>query len=201
MQYESADPFHTLRRIAIARSQDQPAKRLPVEAEELRLRKEMARVNASLAAVTEELAGARAELAAAHAQNSRLVEALGTVRARAGLRPEPGKPASIVEVQHAFLFALAAEHYEVNGGPYRLYHYTCERRAKHLSRPRQVAMWLCCRLTKASLPQIARAFGGRDHSTVWHARENIERTLAEDPLLQRAANRVLAQFCALEPQQ
>jgi chromosomal replication initiator protein len=35
--------------------------------------------------------------------------------------------------------------------------------------PRQVAMFLCRELTDASLPEIGRHFGGRDHSTVLHS--------------------------------
>ena len=46
--------------------------------------------------------------------------------------------------------------------------------------PRQVAMYLCRTLTDSSFPEIGRAFGGRDHSTVLRAIEKIERELAQD---------------------
>ena len=37
----------------------------------------------------------------------------------------------------------------------------------HVAHPRQAAMWLA-RLGGHSLPQIARDFGGRDHTTILH---------------------------------
>ena len=44
-----------------------------------------------------------------------------------------------------------------------------KRRTQDLARARQLAMHLARELTGASLNQIGRAFGGRDHSTVSHA--------------------------------
>ena len=43
-----------------------------------------------------------------------------------------------------------------------------------VSFPRQVAMYLCKRLTDCSLPDIGRRFGGKHHSTVIHAIHKIE---------------------------
>lgn len=43
------------------------------------------------------------------------------------------------------------------------------RRARNLARPRMVAMFLAKELTVRSLPEIGRAFGNRDHTTVMHA--------------------------------
>jgi len=54
------------------------------------------------------------------------------------------------------------------------------RRQRSILFPRQVAMFLCRRLTEASLPEIGRAFGGRDHTTVLHAVERIEQVIAQD---------------------
>jgi chromosomal replication initiator protein len=54
------------------------------------------------------------------------------------------------------------------------------RRQRSILYPRQIAMFLCRRLTEASLPEIGRAFGGRDHTTVLHAVEKIEAEIAQD---------------------
>ncbi|MGB3456659.1 MAG: chromosomal replication initiator protein DnaA, partial [Litorimonas sp.] len=56
-----------------------------------------------------------------------------------------------------------------------------KRRARAVARPRQVAMYLSKRLTKRSLPDIGRRFGGRDHTTVMHAVKRITSLRAEDP--------------------
>ena len=55
-----------------------------------------------------------------------------------------------------------------------------ERRSRHLARPRQIAMYLSKQLTTKSLPDIGRAFGGRDHTTVLHAVRKIETLMASD---------------------
>ena len=46
---------------------------------------------------------------------------------------------------------------------------------------RQAAMYLVRRMTNLSSPDIGRAFGGRDHSTVLHALEQVEAKLQNDP--------------------
>jgi chromosomal replication initiator protein len=46
-------------------------------------------------------------------------------------------------------------------------------------------MYLARRLTDASLPEVGRAFGGRDHSTVLSAVRSIEGALATDEELAR----------------
>ncbi len=52
-------------------------------------------------------------------------------------------------------------------------------RARRVARPRQVAMYLCKRLTSRSLPEIGRQFGGRDHTTVMHALKKIDTLCTE----------------------
>ncbi|MCA3244066.1 MAG: chromosomal replication initiator protein DnaA [Alphaproteobacteria bacterium] len=57
------------------------------------------------------------------------------------------------------------------------------RRAREVARPRQVAMFLAKQLTQRSYPDIGRSFGGRDHTTVMHACQQIENLLPRDPQL------------------
>jgi len=54
------------------------------------------------------------------------------------------------------------------------------RRQRSILYPRQMAMYLCRTLTEASLPEIGRAFGGRDHSTVLHAVDKISQEITQD---------------------
>jgi len=57
--------------------------------------------------------------------------------------------------------------------------------ARHISHPRQIAMYLCKHLTKTSYPEIGRAFGGKHHTTVIHSVEKIETLVGSDQTLQR----------------
>ncbi len=52
--------------------------------------------------------------------------------------------------------------------------------AHQVSFPRQVAMYLCKRMTESSLPEIGRRFGGKHHSTVIHAIQKIERKRSDE---------------------
>jgi len=52
--------------------------------------------------------------------------------------------------------------------------------AKPIAFPRQVAMYLCRRLTGMSYPEIGRLFNDKHHSTVMHSVEKIERLVDDD---------------------
>lgn len=54
------------------------------------------------------------------------------------------------------------------------------RRVRTVARPRQIAMYLSKSLTTKSFPEIGKAFGGRDHTTVMHAAKTIEKLMNED---------------------
>ena len=58
-----------------------------------------------------------------------------------------------------------------------------KRRTKTVVHPRQIAMYLSRELTAASFPEIGRAFGGKDHTTIIHACRQIEKALEKDPSL------------------
>lgn len=55
-----------------------------------------------------------------------------------------------------------------------------KRRSQNLVLPRQVAMRLCQMFTEASLNQIGERFGGRDHTTVMHSCEKVNRKLKQE---------------------
>jgi chromosomal replication initiator protein len=57
--------------------------------------------------------------------------------------------------------------------------------ARHISYPRQIAMYLIKDLTQASLPEIGRVFGGKHHTTVLHSVQKIERLRQTDTDLNR----------------
>jgi chromosomal replication initiator protein len=61
----------------------------------------------------------------------------------------------------------------------RLVDLKSKKRTQHIAFCRQVAMYLCRRLTDSSFPAIGEAFG-RDHSTVIHAFNLIARRVASD---------------------
>ncbi|MBC5824561.1 MAG: chromosomal replication initiator protein DnaA [Candidatus Eremiobacteraeota bacterium] len=56
-----------------------------------------------------------------------------------------------------------------------------QRRDQRLTVPRQIAMYLACDLTDASLPQIAREFGKKDHTTIMYARNKVKAQMERDP--------------------
>lgn len=56
-------------------------------------------------------------------------------------------------------------------------------RKRTIARPRQLAMFLAKQLSKESLSQIGRVFGGRDHTTILHGCNNVETLLKSDAVL------------------
>ncbi len=54
-------------------------------------------------------------------------------------------------------------------------------RTRAVAFPRQIAMYLARHLTNASLADIGRAFGGKDHTTVLHAVDKVHSLLQTDP--------------------
>ena len=91
------------------------------------------------------------------------------------LREEAKKTVTIEQIQKK-----VAEHFDV-----RLADMTGKRRTANIVFPRQVAMYLARRHTKASLQQIGETFGGRDHGTVLHACKTVSvRMKKEDQVRQ-----------------
>lgn len=56
-------------------------------------------------------------------------------------------------------------------------------RKRKIARPRQITMFLARELTALSLPQIGRALGDRDHTTVLHGVRRIKALMPDKPKL------------------
>ena len=53
------------------------------------------------------------------------------------------------------------------------------KKSNDIAHPRQIAMYLCRTIAQMSLPKIGAEFGNRDHTTVMHAVNKIEKELKE----------------------
>lgn len=67
--------------------------------------------------------------------------------------------------------------------------------SRHIAVPRQVAMYLCKRLTKHSFPEIGREFGGKHHTTVIHSVEKIESLVLKDQNFHRVVSDLMDNLC------
>jgi chromosomal replication initiator protein len=65
-----------------------------------------------------------------------------------------------------------------------------QKRERAIVMPRQVAMYLMRAETEVSLLRIGAELGGRDHSTVLHACEKIDREMQENEDLRRELSAV-----------
>jgi chromosomal replication initiator protein len=64
--------------------------------------------------------------------------------------------------------------------------------------PRQLGMYLSSTLTPLSTTDIGRAFGGRDHTTVIHARDKIKGMLDKDPFFLETINKLVEKVKAVD---
>lgn len=100
---------------------------------------------------------------------------------------EDNRPAgiSIEQIQQA-----VAAHYRL-----RVDELTSKNNARQIAVPRQVAMYLCKRLTKHSFPEIGREFGGKHHTTVIHSVEKIEALVLKDQIFHRVVSDLMDNLC------
>jgi chromosomal replication initiator protein len=67
--------------------------------------------------------------------------------------------------------------------------------SRQIAVPRQVAMYLCKRLTKHSFPEIGREFGGKHHTTVIHSVDKIEALVSKDQNFHRVVSDLMDNLC------
>jgi chromosomal replication initiator protein len=69
-------------------------------------------------------------------------------------------------------------------------------RIKTLTVPRQIAMYLARELLQMQLVEIGQAFGGRDHSTVIHSVDKVERQMTRDRGFRERIEHARTELCA-----
>ena len=77
------------------------------------------------------------------------------------------------EITPALIMGQTAHYFDVS-----LEQLSSTDRTRTVVEARQIAMYLCRELTDLSLPNIGKAFGGRDHTTVMHANKKISKEMA-----------------------
>lgn len=67
--------------------------------------------------------------------------------------------------------------------------------SRAIALPRQVAMYLCKRLTQHSFPEIGREFGGKHHTTVMHSVGKIESMARENRNFHKVVDDLIDNLC------
>jgi chromosomal replication initiator protein len=119
-------------------------------------------------------------LAMASLRGVPLTKTLAQEAMRSVSRRSDDNPVSIARIQKA-----VADQYKLTVDNLR-----ARSNVRHVLLPRQVAMYLCKRLTKKSYPEIAREFGGKHHTTVIHSVEKIDTLLTTDTELSTVVRRL-----------
>ena len=75
-------------------------------------------------------------------------------------------------ISSAYIQDVVAKYYNISVNDLK-----GQKRSADVTFPRQIAMYLCRNVAQMSMPQIGRDFGNRDHSTVMHACDKIEKEI------------------------
>ena len=85
------------------------------------------------------------------------------------------KPAEQINITINDILKGVADHFKIKVSDLK-----SPNKSKKLAMARQIAMYLCRKLTKSSFPDIGEELGGRDHSTVIYADKKIKKLLETD---------------------
>jgi hypothetical protein len=78
-------------------------------------------------------------------------------------------------------------------------HLLGNQRAQEIAMPRMVAMYLACEMSGHSSPEIGRAMGGRDHSTIIHGRNKIRCLIETDEVWSNSVETIRKQLEVTAP--
>ncbi len=79
-----------------------------------------------------------------------------------------------------FIMDVVCNYYQISSADIR-----GNKKPKNIAYPRQIAMYLCRKHLDLALSKIGEDFGGRDHTTVLHACNKIEKDMEKEPDLQK----------------
>lgn len=78
---------------------------------------------------------------------------------------------------------VVADHYNVSVSDLK-----SKKKDRKFVIPRQIAVYICCTLTEYSTTEIGNEFGGRDHTTIMHARDKVDSLLKTDSSMNSTVN-------------
>ena len=79
------------------------------------------------------------------------------------------------EITPELIINIVSEHFNI-----RPEYILSQKRTANIVYPRQIAMYLCHQMTTATMQSLGKSFGNRDHSTVMHGIEKINKKLLTD---------------------
>jgi chromosomal replication initiator protein len=94
------------------------------------------------------------------------------------------RPVTVEQIQKA-----VCEFYGI-----RLQDIKARKRTKEIATPRQIAMYVCKKLTELSLSDIGKAFGGKDHATVIYACKQTEDKMNKDESFNRIVGNLMGRL-------
>ena len=94
------------------------------------------------------------------------------------INPNAGKEITIKQI-----ILVVADHFQISPDDLM-----SSKRTKEIVRPRQIVMYLCRKMTSASLMNIATALNKKDHSTIIHGANEIEETIKNNKELQETVD-------------
>jgi chromosomal replication initiator protein len=86
---------------------------------------------------------------------------------------------------------IVAAHYDLSSEEIR-----SKNNSRKIAVPRQVAMYLCKKMTRHSFPEIGREFGGKHHTTVMHSVEKIAALCETDRNFHKEINELKDSICS-----
>ena len=84
-----------------------------------------------------------------------------------------------------YILEIVSEHYSISVSDLK-----GSKRGSNFVIPRQIAMYLCRKLTDESYPKIGIEFGGKDHTTVMHSCDKIEKEIKNNKELAKTIDKL-----------